>query len=111
MTGTVAARLSAQPFFAVLTYNAAADQIRTIGLDQVFFLDTKKAGFKRYVAEPGKFMDRDGTVWLREGTGSTARHAYEATYFMRKQYFCKNPGYNGRWDAVTGQTLVVVRDE
>jgi len=85
--------------------------IRTIGLDQVFFLDTKKSGFKRYVAEPGKFMDRDGTVWLREGTGTTARHAYEATYFMRKQYFCKNPGYNGRWDAVTGQTLVVVRDE
>jgi hypothetical protein len=85
--------------------------IRTIGLDQIFYLDTKKSGFKRYVAEPGKFMDRDGTVWLREGTGATARHAYEATYFMRKQYFCKNPGYNGRNDGVSGQTLIVVRDE
>jgi len=84
--------------------------IRTLGLGQVYFLDTKKSGFKRYVAEPGKFMDRDGSIWLREGTGASARHAYEATYFMRKQYFCKNPGYNARWDGVNA-TLVVVRDE
>jgi hypothetical protein len=84
--------------------------LRTIGLAQVYFLDTKKAGGKRYVAEPGKFMDRDGLVWIREGTGSTARHAYEATYFTRKQYFMKNPAVCARWDGVTGQTLVVVRD-
>jgi hypothetical protein len=84
--------------------------IRTLGLGQVYFLDTKKSGFKRYIAEPGKFMDRDGSIWLREGTGTGARHAYEATYFCRKQYFCKNPGYNARWDGVTA-TLVVVRDE
>lgn len=88
----------------------AIKALRSIGLAQVYFLDTKKAGFKRYVAEPGKFMDRDGLVWIREGTGSSARHAYEATYFTRKQYFCKNPGVNARWDGVTGQTLVVVRD-
>lgn len=88
----------------------AIKALRSIGLAQVYFLDTKKSGFKRYVAEPGKFMDRDGLVWIREGTGSSARHAYEATYFTRKQYFCKNPGYNARWDGVTGQTLVVVRD-
>jgi hypothetical protein len=84
--------------------------IRSLGLAQVYFLDTKKSGFKRYVAEPGKFMDRDGSVWQREGTGTSARHAYEATYFCRKQYFCKNPGLNARWDGVTGQTLVVVKD-
>lgn len=88
----------------------AIKAIRTVGLAQVYFLDTKKSGFKRYVAEPGKFMDRDGLVWIREGTGSSARHAYEATYFQRKQYFAKNPGLNARWDGVTGQTLVVVRD-
>ena len=88
----------------------AIKAIKSIGLAQVYFLDTKKAGFKRYVAEPGKFMDRDGSVWVREGTGTSARHAYEATYFCRKQYFCKNPGVNARWDGVTGQTLVVVRD-
>ena len=84
--------------------------LRTIGLAQAYFLDTKKAGFKRYVAEPGKFMDKDGTMWMRAGTGSTARHAYEATYFRRVQNFCKNPGVNARWDGITGQTLVVVRD-
>ncbi len=84
--------------------------LRNIGLDQAFFLDTKKAGFTRYVAEPGKFMDRDGSMWLRSGTGTTARHAYEATYFRRIQNFCKNPGVCGRWDGITGQTLIVVRD-
>jgi hypothetical protein len=84
--------------------------IRSVGLAQVYFLDTKKSGGKRYVAEPGKFMDRDGMVWLRDGTGSSARHAYEATYFCRKQYFLKMPAVNARWDGVTGQTLVVVRD-
>jgi hypothetical protein len=84
--------------------------LRTVGLAQVYFLDTKKSGFKRYVSEPGKFMDRDGLVWIREGTGTSARHAYEATYFCRKQYFAKMPGLNARWDGVTGQTLVVVRD-
>ena len=88
----------------------AIKAIRTLGLAQVYFLDTKKAGFKRYVAEAGKFMDRDGSIWVRDGSGSGARHAYEATWFARKQYFCKNPGVNARWDGVTGQTLVVVRD-
>ena len=88
----------------------AIKAIRTIGLAQVYFLDTKKSGFKRYVAESGKFMDRDGSVWVRDGSGSSARHAYEATYFSRKQYFCKQPAMNARWDGVTGQTLVVVRD-
>lgn len=84
--------------------------LRNIGLAQAFFLDTKKAGFTRYVAESGKFMDKDGSMWVREGSGTTARHAYEATYYRRIQNFCKMPGVNGRWDAITGQTLVVVRD-
>ena len=90
--------------------NTTIKALRSVGLAQVYFLDTKKAGFKRYVAEPGKFMDRDGSMWLREGTGTTARHAYSATYFRRVQNFCQNPGLNARWDGVTGQTLVVVRD-
>ena len=84
--------------------------LRNIGLDQAYFLDTNKAGFTRYVAESGKFMDRDGSMWIRSGTGTTARHAYEATYFRRVQNFAKNPGVCGRWDGITGQTLIVVRD-
>ncbi len=84
--------------------------LRSVGLQQVYFLDTKKTQFTKYVAEPGKFMDRDGSMWQREGTGTGARHAYEATYFRRQQLFARNPGLNARWDLVTGQTLVVVRD-
>jgi hypothetical protein len=84
--------------------------LRSIGLAQVYFLDTAKSGFTRYMAEPGKFMDKDGSMWVRQGTGATAVHAYEATYFRRVQNFCRRPGLNGRWDGVTGQTLVIVRD-
>lgn len=85
--------------------------IRSIGLAQVYFLDTKRSGFKRYVAEDGKFEDRDGSIWQRDGSGTSARHAFEAWWYSWKQYFCQNPGYNARWDGVTGQTLVVVRAE
>ncbi len=84
--------------------------LRTAGLAQVYFLDTKKMGGTRYVAEAGKFMDRDGSMWLREGSGTSARHAYGATYFRRVQNFIRNPGLCARWDGVTGQTLVVVAD-
>lgn len=85
--------------------------IRSIGLAQVYFLDTKRSAFKRYVAEEGKFEDRDGSIWRRDGSGTSARHAFEAWWYSWKQYFCTNPGYNARWDGVTGQTLVVVRAE
>jgi hypothetical protein len=85
--------------------------IRSIGLAQVYFLDTKRSGFKRYVAEEGKFEDRDASMWQRDGSGTSARHAFEAWWYAWKQYFCTNPGYNARWDGVTGQTLVVVRAE
>lgn len=85
--------------------------IRSLGLGQVYFLDTKRAGFKQYVAEAGKFEDRDGSIWQRDGTGSSGRHAFEAIWYSRKQNFAKNPGVCARWDGVTGQTLVVVRAE
>jgi hypothetical protein len=85
--------------------------IRSIGLGQVYFLDTKQGGFKKYVGEEGKFEDRDGSIWQRDGSGSSARHAFEALWYSYKQYFCENPGMNARWDGVTGQTLVVVRAE
>lgn len=85
--------------------------IRSVGLAQVYFLDTKRSGFKRYVAEDGKFEDRDGSIWVRSGSGDSARHSFEAWWYSWKQFFCTNPGYNARWDGVTGQTLVVVRAE
>ena len=85
--------------------------IRSIGLGQVYFLDTKQSGFKHYVGEAGKFEDRDGSIWQRDGSGTSARHAFEALWYSYEQFFCENPGMNARWDGVTGATLVVVRAE
>lgn len=85
--------------------------IRDLALDQLYFLDTANAGFMQYVSEAGKWEDGDGNVMIRDGTGTGARHAYEAWYFMRKQNFCRYPAYSGRIDGITGQTLVVVRAE
>jgi hypothetical protein len=82
--------------------------IRTLGLDQVYFLDENRMQAKQYVAEAGRFVDEDGSVLVRDGVGSNARHAFEAWWFARKQNFVGNPGVCARWDAVTGQTLVVV---
>jgi hypothetical protein len=82
--------------------------IRTLGLDQVYFLDTKRMSAKQYVAEPGRFVDEDGSILVRDGVGDNARHAFEAWWFARKQNFVGNPAVCARWDAVTGMTLVVV---
>lgn len=82
--------------------------IRTLGLDQVFFLDEKRMGAKQYVAEPGRFVDEDGSILVRDGVGDNARHAFEAWWFARKQNFVGNPAVCARWDGVTGQTLVIV---
>lgn len=82
--------------------------IRTLGLDQVYFLDTERMQAKQYVAEAGRFVDEDGNVMIRDGSGSAARHAFEAWWYARKQNFVGNPGTCARWDGVTGQTLVVV---
>jgi hypothetical protein len=82
--------------------------IRTLGLDQVYFLDEKRMGAKQYVAEPGRFVDEDGSILVRDGVGDNARHAFEAWWFARKQNFVGNPAVCARWDGVTGQTLVVV---
>jgi hypothetical protein len=82
--------------------------IRTLGLDQVYFLDTVRMGAKQYVAEPGRFVDEDGSIMVRDGVGDNARHAFEAWWFARKQNFVANPAVCARHDGVTGQTLVVV---
>lgn len=82
--------------------------IRTMGLDQVYYLDTQRMGAKQYVAEKGRFVDEDGSILVRDGVGDNARHAFEAWWFARKQNFVANPAVCARWDGVTGQTLVVV---
>lgn len=83
--------------------------IRDFPLDVLTFLDLNNAGFREYVSEPGKWVDEDGSVLWRVGTGTSGRDAFEAWYRMRKQYFLEYPAFCARLDGVTGQQLVVVR--
>lgn len=83
--------------------------LRDFPLDVMAFLDLQNAGFKEYVSEPGKWVDEDGSVLWRVGTGTSARDAFEAWYRMRKQYFLEYPAYCARLDGITGQSLVVQR--
>lgn len=104
--GTVAFKQGDVPFGTV-PFRA----ISSFPLDVIMFLDKANTGFVQYVSEPGKWEDRDGAVLVRDGSGASARHAFEGWYYMRKQYHARYPGYNARMDGITGQTLVVVRSE
>ena len=102
--GTVAFQQGDIPFGGV-----PVRALRDFPLDVMMFLDTKKVGFKEYVSEPGKWVDEDGAVLVRVGTGSTMRDAFEAAYRTRKQYFAEDPSACARLDGITGQALVIQR--
>jgi len=74
-------------------------------------LDKANSGWICYESEPGKWVDEDGQILTRIGSGSTGRDAFEAWYRIRKQYHCRYPAYNARLDGITGTSLVVVRAE
>ena len=102
--GTVAFKQGDIPFGDV-----PVRAIRDFPLDVMMFLDTAKGGLMEYVSEPGKWVDEDGSVLARVGSGTSGRDAFEGWYRMRKQYFLENPAYCARLDGITGQSLVVVR--
>ncbi len=83
--------------------------VRDFPLDVMLFLDTKQASIKEYVSEPGKWVDEDGNVLLRDVFTGTGRDAFEAWYRIRKQYFAEYPAHGARLDGITGQSLVVQR--
>lgn len=83
--------------------------LRDFPLSVMMFLDIANAGFREYVSEPGKWVDEDGSVLWRVGTGTAGRDSFEAWYRMRKQYFLEYPAYCARLDGITGQSLVVQR--
>jgi hypothetical protein len=85
--------------------------IRDFPLDVVMGIDERQSEFVEYGSEKGKWVDEDGSVLVRIGSGSTGRDAFEAWYRRRKQRHCRYPAYNWRLDGVTGQALVVVRAE
>jgi hypothetical protein len=84
--------------------------IRTHPLATMILLDSKGVGPVEYVSEKGKWVDEDGQLLVRAGTGSSARDAFEAWYRIRKQRHFRSPGKAARLDAVTGQSLIVVRE-
>jgi hypothetical protein len=102
--GTVAFKQGDIPFGDV-----PVRAIRDFPLDVMMFLDTANGGFMEYVSEPGKWVDEDGAVLARVGSGSTGRDAFEGWYRMRKQYFLENPAYCARLDGITGQSIVIQR--
>lgn len=102
--GTVAFKQGDVPFGDV-----PVRAVRDFPLDVMMFLDLQNAGFKEYVSEPGKWVDEDGSVLVRVGSGTTGRDAFEAWYRMRKQYYLESPAFCARLDGITGQSLVVQR--
>lgn len=84
--------------------------LRTAPLAMLFGLDPEGSGLVIYGSEKGKWVDEDGSVLVRVGSGSTARDSFEAWYRKRQQYHARYPGKNWRLDGITGQTLVVVRE-
>ena len=102
--GTIAFKQGDVPFGDV-----PVRAIRDFPLGVMMFLDVPNMGFKEYVSEPGKWVDEDGSVLVRVGSGSTGRDAFEAWYRMRKQYFVEQPAFGARLDGITGQSLVVQR--
>jgi hypothetical protein len=83
--------------------------IRDFPLDMLMLLDKANSKWEEFVTEKGKWVDEDGQVFVRAGVGTAGRDAFEAWYRIRKQCHCEYPGYNGRLDGITGQTLIVVQ--
>src|SRR3954468_4907343 len=86
--------------------------IRTLPLRTMFLVDTTGGDFVRYTSGKGKWVSGPrGESLVRDGTGTSARHAWQAWYFKRYNLFCRNPGKCARLDGLTGMTFVVVRGE
>jgi hypothetical protein len=84
--------------------------LRTHALATMFGLDTKGMGAVRYQSDPGGWVDEDGHVLIRVGSGDSARDAFEAWYRKRFQNHLRYPGKCWRLDGITGQSLIVVRE-
>jgi hypothetical protein len=90
---------------------APVTPIRDFPLDVMMLIDEENSGFVRYQASPGEWVQEDGSVLVRVGTGSSGRDSFEAWYRKRYQNHCRYPGYSARLDGITGQSLIVVRAE
>ena len=89
--------------------SAKVKALRTFPLATVAMLDRKNTGFIKYESEKGKWVDEDGSVLVRIGSGTTGRDAFEGWFRRRLQLFAAKPGKSARMDGVTGQSLIVVQ--
>jgi hypothetical protein len=103
--GTVAFTQGDLPFAGV-----AIKALRTHPLAMMFGLDTKGVEMIRYGSDPGSWVDEDGSVFVRVGSGESGRDAFEAWYRKRYQNHARTPGKAWRLDGITGQSLIVVRE-
>jgi hypothetical protein len=83
--------------------------IRDFPYGTLMGLDTAKMKLCRYMSEKGKWVNEDGNILHRAGTGSQARDAFEAWYRQRYQYHVKLPSVCWRADGITGATIAIVR--
>lgn len=114
--GTESALLRPDPGTSIVTQKTGefggvpVYPIRTHPLSMVFGIDTKGCEFVRYTSEKGKWVDEDGRVLIRVGSGSSGRDSFEAWYRKRYQNHARTPAKAFRFDGITGQTLIVVRE-
>lgn len=84
--------------------------LRTAPLAMLFGLDSKGVEMVRYGSDKGSWVDEDGSVFVRVGSGESGRDAFEAWYRKRYQNHARTPGKAWRADGITGQSLIVVRE-
>lgn len=85
--------------------------IRDFAYGTLLGIDVEKSKLRRYVSTKGEWVrsGANGDIFVRIGSGSTARHAFEAWYFCRWQYWAKFPAAAWRADGITGATVSIVR--
>lgn len=70
----------------------------------IFGLDTST--LSRYVEVAGEWMDEDGSVLTRVGTGTSAEDSFEAIYRVWQNFHCEAPNKSFRLDGVTATVAV-----
>lgn len=101
--GTVAAKKKPLTFGDI---EIMVDRYAPYGM--VFAADT--SGFYRYVEDPGGWMDEDGSILQRLGTGSTLQDGFEAFYRIWQNFDNETPNACGRLDGVTATVTVAHLD-
>ena len=70
----------------------------------IFGVDTST--LSRYVEVAGEWMDEDGAILSRIGTGATLEDSFEAVYRVWQNFHCETPNASFRLDGVTATVVV-----